>query len=183
VQRNETIKSYISENKFFKIKRMQTQKPENELLISNLTELLIKGNAHATLDDALKNITYESLSRTPTGLPYNIWQIAQHIRISQWDILEFSRNPKYISPEWPKGYWPSEKEPASEEAWEKCVHDIKEDRNSFIELIKNASENLYTPIPGGDGQTLLREALVLADHNSYHTGEIIVLRRLLNDWK
>jgi hypothetical protein len=162
---------------------MQTQKSYNDLLISNLIQLLSKGNAHATLDDALRNIPYKLLAETPAGLPYNIWQIAQHIRISQWDILEFSRNPKYKSPEWPKGYWPSEREPASEEAWKKCVHQIKEDRNTFIELIKNAGENLYKPIPGGDGQTLFREALVLADHNSYHTGEIIVLRRLLGDWK
>jgi len=165
------------------MEKMQTQKSENELLISNLTQLLSKGNAHATLDDALKNISYELLSKTPAGLPYNIWQIAQHIRISQWDILEFSRNPEYTSPEWPKGYWPSQKVPPSEEAWKQCVHQIKEDRNTFIELIKNAGENLYKPIPGGDGQTLLRESLVLADHNSYHTGEIIVLRRLLDNWK
>lgn len=162
---------------------MQKQKSENDQLIDNLIQLLSKGNAHATLDDALTNIPYKLLAETPAGLPYNIWQIAQHIRISQWDILEFSRNPNYSSPEWPKGYWPSEKVPPSEEAWKKCVHEIKEDRNTFIELIKNAGENLYKPISGGDGQTLLREALVLADHNSYHTGEIIVLRRLLGDWK
>lgn len=161
---------------------MNTQNSKNDLLISNLTELLTKGNAHATLDDALKNIPFELLSKTPAGVPYNIWQLAEHIRISQWDILEFSRNPDYKDLEWPKDYWPSEKVPPSEEAWKKCVHQIKEDRHSFIELIKNAGENLYTRIPNGDGQTLLREALVLADHNSYHTGEIIVLRRLLKIW-
>ena len=162
---------------------MQAQKSENELLISNLTDLLKKGNAHVSLDQALKNIPFELLSETPEGLPYNIWQLAEHIRISQSDILEFSRNPNYTSPEWPKGYWPSEKAPSSEDVWEKCVHQIEEDRDSFIDLIKNAGENLYAAIAGGDGQTLLREALVLADHNSYHTAEIIVLRRLLNDWK
>ncbi len=162
---------------------MQTQKSENDLLISNLTNLLTKANAHATLDDALKNIPFELLSKTPEGLPYNIWQLAEHIRISQWDILEFSRNTDYQSPDWPAGYWPAEKAPSSEDAWKKCVDEIKKDRNSFVELIKNAGENLYTRIPNGDGQTLLREALVLADHNSYHTAEIIVLRRLLNDWK
>jgi hypothetical protein len=162
---------------------MQVQNSEHDILVSNLISLFNKGNSHATLDDALKNIPYQLLSETPAGLPYNIWQLAEHIRISQWDILEFSRNPNYTSPEWPKGYWPSEKAPSSEDAWKKCVHQIKEDRDSFIELIKNAGQNLYTRITGGDGQTLLREALVLADHNSYHTAEIIVLRRLLNDWK
>lgn len=159
------------------------QDSKNDILVSNLINLFNEGNSHATLDDALENISYESLPETPAGLPYNIWQLAEHIRISQWDILEFSRNPNYTSPEWPKGYWPSEKVPSSEDAWKKCVHQIKEDRDSFIDLIKNAGENLYTRIAGGDGQTLLREALVLADHNSYHTAEIIVLRRLLNDWK
>jgi len=159
------------------------QDSNNDILVSNLIDLLNKGNSHVTLDDALKNIPYELLSETPAGLPYNIWQLAEHIRISQSDILEFSRNPNYTSPEWPKGYWPSEKVPSSEDGWKKCVHQIKEDRDSFIDLIKNAGENLYTRIAGGDGQTLLREALVLADHNSYHTAEIIVLRRLLNDWK
>jgi DinB family protein len=162
---------------------METQNSENDLLISNLTDLLIKGNAHATLDDALKNIPYELLSKTAPGLPYNIWQLSQHIRIAQWDILEFSRNPKHKSPQWPQGYWPSEKIPPSQNAWEKCVNEIKNDRNSFIDLIKSPRESLYARIPSGDGQTLLREALVLADHNSYHTAEIIVLRRLLNDWK
>lgn len=162
---------------------MQIRNSKNDLLISNLFDLLNKGNAHATLDEALKNIPNELLSKTPTGLPYNIWQLAEHIRISQWDILEFCRNADYKSPEWPKGYWPSETIPSSEDAWKKCVQQIKEDRRSFIELIKNAGENLYTRIPNGDGQTLLREALVLADHNSYHTAEIIVLRRFLNDWK
>ncbi|MGN6532319.1 MAG: DinB family protein [Ginsengibacter sp.] len=162
---------------------MKTENTKNEVLIWNLTDLLNKGNAHISLADALKNIPFELLSKTPPSLPYNIWQLAEHIRISQWDILEFSRNPDYKSPEWPKGYWPSEKTPSSEDAWKKCVQQIKEDRHSFIELIKNAGENLYTRIPGGDGQTLLREALVLADHNSYHTAEIVVLRRLLNDWK
>jgi hypothetical protein len=162
---------------------MQTQNSENDLLISNLTDLLTKGNAHATLDNALKNIPYELLSKTVEGLPYNIWQLAEHIRIAQWDILEFSRNPKHISPEWPKGYWTAETKPPSENAWDKCVRQIKNDRESFVDLLKNAGENLYERIPNGDGQTLLREALVLADHNSYHTAEIIVLRRLSNDWK
>lgn len=153
-----------------------------ESITAQLVQLLTKGNSHTTLDDALQNIPFKILSETPSKLPYNIWQLAQHIRISQWDILEFSRNPEYKSPEWPKEYWPAEKVAPTEEAWKKCVDEIKKDRNSFIDLIKKAGPDLFSPIAGGDGQTLFREALVLADHNSYHTGEIIVLRRLLHDW-
>jgi len=162
---------------------MSEQKTDNSVVISNLIHLLKKGNAHASLDDALENIPFEILNKKLAGLPYSIWQLAEHIRISQLDILEFSRDPKYQSPKWPDGYWPSSTTIETKEEWQDCINKIKNDRDSFIELIKNSGKDLFKPFTHGDGQTLLREALVLADHNSYHTGEIIVLRRLLNDWK
>jgi len=162
---------------------MAKQKTDGATVISNLIHLLKKGNAHASLDEALKNIPFDILNKKPAQLPYSIWQLAEHIRISQLDILEFSRDPKYQSPKWPEGYWPSLTTVGAEEDWKNCMEQIKNDRDSFIELLKNAGEDLYKPFTNGDGQTLLREALVLADHNSYHTGEIIVLRRLLHDWK
>lgn len=162
---------------------MTEQKTDNDAVISNLIHLLKKGNAHASLDDALKNISFDILNKKSAGLPYSIWQLAEHIRISQSDILEFSRDPKYQSPKWPEGYWPSSITVETQEEWQDCITKIKNDRDSFVELVKNSGEILYKPFTHGDGQTLLREALVLADHNSYHTGEIIVLRRLLNDWK
>jgi uncharacterized damage-inducible protein DinB len=162
---------------------MAGQNTDNHAVISNLIDLLKKGNAHASLDDALKNIPFEILNKKPAGLPYSIWQLAEHIRISQSDILEFSRDPKYQSPEWPEGYWPSSINVKEKEDWQDCIRKIKNDRDSFIELLRNSEETLYKPFTHGDGQTLFREALVLADHNSYHTGEIIVLRRLQNDWK
>jgi uncharacterized damage-inducible protein DinB len=162
---------------------MAGQDTDNHAVISNLIDLLKKGNAHASLDDALKNIPFEILNKKPAGLPYSIWQLAEHIRISQSDILEFSRDPKYQSPEWPEGYWPSSINVEEKEDWQDCIRKLKNDRDSFIELLRNSGETLYKPFTHGDGQTLLREALVLADHNSYHTGEIIVLRRLQNDWK
>ena len=154
-----------------------------ETVISNLVDLLKKGNAHASLDEALKNIPFDLLGEKPAGLPYSIWQITEHIRITQWDIVEFSKNAKHVSPKWPDEYWTSSIKPASEKEWENCLEEIKKDRYSFIDLLKKAGEDLYKPFTYGDGQTLLREALVLADHNSYHTGEIIILRRLLHDWK
>ena len=160
----------------------QTGNPENSVLIDNLIDLLNKGNAHVSLDEALKNIPFEILGKKAGNLPYSLWQITEHIRIAQFDILEFSRDPDYQSPKWPEGYWPEEIKPSSEQEWEKCVEQIKKDRKDFISLLKDSSENLLSVFEYGNGQTLLRETLVLADHNSYHTGEIIILRRLLNNW-
>jgi hypothetical protein len=165
---------------------MQTQKKTgagHKELIENLIHLIEKGNAHASLDKALKNIPFSLLGEKPGNLPYSIWQLAEHIRIAQWDILEFSRNSKHVSPGWPDGYWPVENAPESEAAWQKCIDAIHADRNAFIELVKSADDNLYKVFEYGDGQSLLKEALVLADHNSYHTGELIIIRRLLNAWK
>jgi hypothetical protein len=165
---------------------MTTQKTisaNTEALITQLTDLLNKGNAHVSLDEALENIHFDLLGERPAGLPYSIWQLAEHIRIAQWDILEFSRNESYVSPEWPDGYWTKEVSPASKEEWQKCVQQIKSDRKTFIELITKSGEDIYRPFAYGTGQSLLKEALVLADHNSYHAGEIIILRRLLNDWE
>ena len=161
---------------------MKEEKSKNETLVSSLINVLDKENAHVSLEKALKDIPFELLGKRPNGLPYSIWQLADHIRIAQLDILEFSRNPEYQSPEWPKGYWSSETKPKSEYEWKKCVQQIKKDRHSFIELLKENAETIYEPFKYGEGQTLLREALALADHNSYHTGEIILLRRLLNNW-
>ena len=164
------------------MKAQKTNSPELAILVENLVDLIEKGNAHISLDKALENIPFSLSGERPGNLPYSIWQITEHIRIAQWDILEFSRNAKHVSPKWPEGYWPKASAPKSENAWEKCVQQIQADRTSFTELIKNAGDNLYKPFEYGTGQSLLKEALVLADHNSYHTGEIIIIRRLLNSW-
>jgi hypothetical protein len=154
----------------------------NRKVVKNLVSLLEKGNAHVSLNDALKGIPFSLLGEKPLNLPYSVWQLAEHIRIAQWDILEFSRNPKHVSPKWPDEYWPKEQAPKSETAWQKCISAIEQDRNSFIELVKNAGDALDKSFDHGNGQSLLTEALVLADHNSYHTGELIIIRRLLNAW-
>ena len=165
---------------------MQTRKKDvisRKELIKNVVHLIERGNAHASLEDALQNIPFSLLGQKPANLPYSIWQLAEHIRISQWDILGFSQNAKHISPKWPDGYWPSEMAPESETAWQKCIETIQADRNAFVALVKNAGESLDKVFEYGDGQSVLKEALVLADHNSYHTGELIIMRRLLNAWK
>lgn len=161
---------------------MQTDRSENSAIIDNLINLLNKGNAHISLEEALKDIPFDLLGKKPRGLPYSLWQIAEHIRIAQADILKFSKDSHHQSPKWPDDYWPKEVQPSSVEEWEECVNQIKKDRKSFIALLKKSADNLFTPFEYGNGQTLLREALVLADHHSYHTGEIIVLRRILGIW-
>ena len=156
---------------------------DNNVVIENLIHLIEKGNAHASLDKALQDMPFSLLGEKPGKLPYSIWQLTEHIRIAQWDILEFSKNANHVSPKWPDEYWPTETKPLSEAAWKKCVGAIKSDRKKFTGLIKNAGNDLYKPFKNGDGQTLLKEALVLADHNSYHAGEIIIIRKILGAWK
>lgn len=162
---------------------MQNLQVQEEILLKHLDDLLNQGNAHVTLDDALEGIPFEILGETPGGLPYSIWQLAEHIRIAQFDILDFSRNAGYVYLKWPDDYWPKENKPGTKEDWDQCIHQIKADRKAFFDLLYAAGKNVYLPLDHGTGQTLLREALVLADHNSYHTGQIILLRKMLNAWK
>ena len=164
---------------------METQKnniSHHSSLIKNVVDLFEKANSHASLDDALDAIPFSLLGEKPDSLPYSIWQLAEHIRIAQWDILEFSKNAKHVSPKWPNEYWPKEKAPKNEDAWNKCVNAIKQERKEFVNLIENSGNDLYKTFEHGEGQSLLKEAFVLADHNSYHTAEIIVIRRLLKEW-
>lgn len=151
------------------------------ILIQSLIKLLNGGTAHVGLADATKDIPFEKLGERPYGLPYSIWQLVDHIRIAQWDMLEFSRDPQHVSPKWPEGYWPKETEPKDEKQWEDCKNQIRQDLESFIDLLQ--SEDLWLKIPHGTGQSILSEALQIADHNAYHTAEIILLRRLLGIWK
>lgn len=151
-----------------------------QILLAELAKLLEGGGAHATLDDALEGLPPELRGVKPENLPYSIWQLVEHIRIAQWDMLEFSRDPNHKSPKWPDDYWPKETEPADEDAWQQSVDQIEADRNAFIELLK--SGDIYKRLEHGDGQSILREALQIADHNSYHTAEIIIIRRLLKAW-
>ncbi|WP_345950815.1 DinB family protein [Mucilaginibacter sp. PAMB04274] len=153
----------------------------NSNLITELHKLMDGGTAHAGLDDALKDLPASQRGERPYGLPYSIWQLVEHIRIAQWDMLEFCKDGNHQSPKWPDEYWPKEAAPASEDDWDRSVTQIKTDLHELMELV--GTEDLYKPIPHGSGQTLLREALQAADHTAYHTAEIIVLRRLLGSWK
>jgi len=156
---------------------------ENEkgILIKELEKLLKGGGAHASLKDALRDLPYHLVSQIPHNLPYSIWQLVEHIRIAQWDMLEFSRDAKHKSPKWPDEYWPKDAAPKDENHWKETVKQIDTDLETFLTLIN--TEDLYKMIPHGNGQNVLREAFQIADHNAYHVAEIIVIRRLLGAWK
>lgn len=156
-------------------------KNDHEILIDELIKLLNGGSAHASLDDALAYLPAKLRGVRPGNLPYSIWQLVEHIRIAQWDMVRFSQDEKHESPQWPKGYWVKDVAPKDDTEWENSLRQIKAGRDEFISLLKSA--NIYKAISYGNGQSILREALQIADHNAYHTAEIIVIRRLLGYWK
>ena len=156
---------------------------DDAALREHLVKLLTEAQAHATFDDAVKGLPTELQGKVPKGAEHSPWQLLEHLRIAQWDIVEFSRNEKHESPKWPEGYWPKEKAPADEKAWDKSVRAFKHDLKEMVELIKDEKTDLFAKIPGGDGQTILREALLVADHNAYHLAQLVDLRRLLGAWK
>jgi hypothetical protein len=149
-----------------------------------LLALLRGGQAHASFDDAVKDSPAKHRGTVPDGLPYSAWQILEHIRIAQRDILDFSAPPTggYQPMEWPAAYWPESPEPPSADAWNASIAAIRQDLEKFEALITRPEADLYKPFRWGEGQNLLREALLIADHNAYHLGELVVLRRLLGIW-
>jgi len=150
-----------------------------------LLALLKGGNAHAGFDEVIKDFPVEKRGVKPAGLPYSAWQLLEHIRITQHDILRFSKNydGKYESPKWPDGYWPESPDLPNQNAWDDSIRKIKADQKEFEELLAEPKSDLESPFPWGEGQTLLREALLIADHNAYHLGEIVAVRRILGIWK
>jgi hypothetical protein len=156
---------------------------KDKSLRQHLVELLQGGNAHATFDQAVAKFPVDLRAKRVDNLPYSAWMLLEHLRIAQWDILEFSRNGKHVSPKWPDGYWPAQEAPPSAGAWDKSVKAFHADLKAMQDLVSDATTDLYAAIPWGEGQTILREALLVADHNAYHVAELVVLRRLLGAWK
>jgi hypothetical protein len=149
----------------------------------HVLSLLRGGNAHTSFDDAVADFPSTARGKKVNELPYTAWMLVEHLRIAQWDILEFSRNPQHQSPEWPKGYWPKESALPSDSAWTKTVGSFRSDLKAMEQLVLDPKTDLYAQIPWGQGQTILREALLIADHNAYHVGQLVVLRRLLGTWQ
>jgi hypothetical protein len=148
-------------------------------LREHLLYLLRDGGAHIKFDEVVGDFPFELINARAEGVPYTPWHLLEHMRIAQWDIVEFSRDASHVSPPWPEGYWPDKSKDASEDDWRKSVEGFRSDLREMEALVEDASTDLYARIPHGGGQTILREALLVADHNAYHLGALVTLRRAL----
>ena len=155
---------------------------QDRSLRDHLLELLRGGSAHLDLDKALAGLPAELRGKKAPGLPHTVWQLLEHLRIAQWDILEFSRDRDHVSPPWPEGYWPESEAPVDEAAWEASLEAVRRDLKAMQDLVADSGTDLHAKIPWGDGQTVLREALLVADHNAYHLGQIVGVRQALGAW-
>lgn len=139
-------------------------------------------HAHVTFKEAVDDLTIEEVSKTVPELPHTIWELVEHIRITQRDIIDFSTSPDYKAPDWPDDYWPSNAAPENQQVWSECVTAVQQDQQQMNEMLLDEETNLLKPFPHGSGQTLFREAMLIIDHNAYHIGQIIQVRRLLGCW-
>jgi uncharacterized damage-inducible protein DinB len=158
-------------------------KDQGQALREHLVRLLSARQAHATWEDVLTDVPPEHRGATVEGAPHTLWQLLEHLRIAQWDILEFSRDAKHVSPEFPKGYWPTTTKPPDEAAWEASVARFRSDLEAMVTLVSDPSTDLFATIPHGSGQTVLREAMLVADHNAYHLGQMVFLKKMLGSWR
>lgn len=156
---------------------------ENKQFRNQLIKMLSWEGAHSNLDHALNDMPPEVIGVKVSGIDYTIWQLAEHIRITQADILNFCTNSRYVSKSWPDSYWPLNYAPHDISDWENTVKQIKEDRKNLVELVKDPQTDLMKPIPHGKGQNIFREIVLVIDHNSYHTGQIIMIRKMLGVWE
>jgi DinB superfamily len=157
-------------------------KDQQAPLRKHLAYLLGGGGAHVDFDTAVAKFPEALRGTMPSGSPHTAWRLIEHMRIAQRDILEFSRNPKYVSPEFPDGYWPRSDAPPAANSWAQSVKAFRRDLKEMLALVADPATDLFARIAHGNGQTLLREALLVADHNAYHLGELIMVRRLLGAW-
>jgi DinB family protein len=146
-----------------------------------VSKLLEGGMAHLKLQDEIEAFPFDRAATTVNGAPYNAWQLLEHIRIAQHDILEFSRSESHVSPSWPDGYWPENEAPRDLEEWNQSISQVLDDLEAMKKLVNNPAVDIHAKIPWGDGQTVLREALLVADHNAYHLGQLVMLRRMLDE--
>lgn len=151
-------------------------------LRAQLARLLTWQDAHVPLDDALAGLPVELQGARPHGVPYSCWQLLEHLRIAQRDILDFCRDAEYRELRWPDDYWPAHPAPPAVDSWERSVEDLLRDRAEVVRLLEDPGTDLFAEVPQGSGQTYLREFLLVADHNAYHLGEIVLLRRALGAW-
>jgi hypothetical protein len=156
---------------------------KEKALREHLLNLLSGRGAHVDWKDSFSGIPSKLSGVRSRELPYSLWELLEHMRIAQWDILEFSRDAKHVSPDWPAGYWPPTQSPPNSKAWEKSLKLFARDLAGMKKLVANSRTDLFAKIPHGTGQTILREALLVADHNAYHLGQVLTVRRILGIWK
>ena len=155
----------------------------DKALRQHLVKLLKGGDAHADFEKAVKDFPADLRGKRPEGAEHSPWEVLEHLRIAQWDILDFCRNAEYNERKWPDEYWPKTAAPPDEKEWGESVKAFRNDLKAMCDLVADERTDLFAKIPHGDGQTILREILVVADHNSYHLGQMVLLRRLLGAWK
>lgn len=156
---------------------------DDKITRSHLLSLLKGGNAHATFEDVIKDFPLSYINADVPNVPYSPWRLLEHIRITQWDILDFIRNSNYKYMKWPDAYWPKNNKKATEKDWKSTIVMFKHDSKELQKIVSTPKTDLYKKIPHGTGQTILREILLVADHSSYHLGELVVIRRTLGIWK
>ncbi len=154
----------------------------DQALRKHVIYLLDGGGAHLNFEQAIGGLPQDLRGAKVPGVPHTAWRLVEHLRICQWDILEFCRNPEHVSPGFPDGYWPETDAPPDEKAWERSIEAFRADLRAIIDLVADPGTALVAPIPHGHGQTILREALLVADHNAYHLGQLVFLRRYLGAW-
>ena len=155
---------------------------KDQSLRDHVLELLRGRSAHLDFDKAIGGLPPELRGAKAPALPHTVWQLLEHLRIAQWDILEFSRDKDHASPKWPEGYWPDTVAPPDESAWDRSVETFRRDLQQMQDLVADPQTDLHGKIPWGDGQTILREAMLVADHNGYHLGQIVCVRQALGAW-
>jgi hypothetical protein len=157
--------------------------PAEQQLRQHVLYMLKGGGAHIKFEEVVADFPAKLRGEKAPGLPHTGWQLLEHMRIAQWDIVEFSRSRRHKSPEFPEGYWPRTQAPADGEAWNNSIKSFKKDLKNMQEMVLDPKVDLFAKFPWGSGQTVLREALLLADHNSYHVGQMVLLRRALGTWE
>lgn len=150
---------------------------------AHLVDLLVQGNAHMSLEEAVKGFPAADYNTRPPNVDYSFWHLLEHLRITQWDILDYSRNPDYKAMSWPLDYWPAKDAQTDATGWKQTIDQFIDDRAAMVALVNDPQTDLYAQIPHGEhGHTILREVLVLADHNAYHIGELGILRQVVGNW-
>jgi hypothetical protein len=155
----------------------------DKTLREDLLSLLTEANAHASFDDAVKDLPANLRGKRPDGLPHSPWELVEHLRIAQWDIIEYALDSKHESPEFPVGYWPKSPEPPDEKAWDKSIAAFHKDMKKLVAVVNDPSTDLLAPIPHAKNESLHNKSLLLADHNAYHIAQLVQTRRLLGAWK